>query len=171
MTTSKLNLFWTLATILLVAIIVIGGIVAWLRCSPSQLIEISIPQSQEWQGSIYVGGAVNNPGLYPFTTRDSLGTLIQAAGGTTGSANLSGLKLKLYIPQVGEEQEPQKIDINRAEAWLLNALPGIGETLAQRIVEYREKNGPFHDTVELTRVAGIGTTTYEQIKDLITVTE
>ncbi|GAH80284.1 unnamed protein product, partial [marine sediment metagenome] len=43
MTTSKLNKYWTLITILLVAIIVIGGIVAWSRYSPSQPIEISIP--------------------------------------------------------------------------------------------------------------------------------
>ncbi len=169
MTASKLNRFWTLTTILLVAIIVIGGTVAWLRYNPGKLIEISIPQGQEWQGRIYIGGNVTYPGFYPFTTSDSLEALIQAAGGTTSSANLSGVKL--YIPKVGEGQEPQKVDINRADVWLLKALPEIGETLAQRIVEYRKKNGPFHDTSELTKVAGIGATTYEQIKDLITVSE
>lgn len=169
MTTGKLSRFWTLVAIFLVAIIVIGGIVTWLRYRPDQPIEISLHRGREWQGSIYISGAVNNPGLYPFTTGDSMEALIQAAGSTASSANLSGVKL--YIPRVGEEQESQKVDINRAEAWLLNALPEIGETLAQRIIEYRQKNGPFHDTIELTKVAGIGTATYEQIKDLITVTE
>ncbi len=169
MAASKLSRFWMLITILLVAIIVIGGIVAWLRYNPSQLIEISLPQGQEWQGEIYIGGAVTNPGLYPFATSDSMEALIQAAGGTTGSTNLSGVKL--YIAKVGEGQEPQKVDINRAEVWLLKALPEIGETLAQRIVEYRQQNGPFHDTSELLKVAGIGTTIYERIKDLITVAE
>lgn len=169
MTASKLNRFWMLAAILLVAIIIIGGIVAGLRYRPSPPIEISIPPGQHWQGGIYLDGAVTKPGFYPFSTKDSLEALIQAAGGTTSSANLSGVKL--YIPKVGEGQEPQKVDINRAEVWLLEALPGIGETLAQRIVAYRQQNGPFRDTSELTRVDGIGTTTYQRIKDLITVTE
>lgn len=169
MTASKLNRFWTLIGILLVVIIVAGGIVAWLKCSPSQPIEISLPASQEFQERIYIDGAVNNPGYYPFTSDDSIEALIQAAGGTTGSANLSGLKL--YISGAGEKQETQKIDINRAEVWLLESLPGIGETLAQRIVEYRQQNGPFLNTRQIVKVHGIGTATYEQIKDLITVSE
>ena len=169
MATSKLNRAWTLITVLLVIIIVVGGIVIWSRYSSSQPVEISIPQGEDWHGSIYIGDAVNNPGFYPFLDKDSIETLLQTAGGTTSSANLSGLKL--YIPEVGEKQGAQKIDINRAEAWLLKALPGIGPTLAQRIVDYRQQNGPFHNTNELLNVAGIGTTTYEQIKHLITVAD
>ncbi len=171
MATSKFSKLWTLITILLVAIIVIGGIVAWSRYSPSQPIEISIskPSSQEQLNRIYIGGAVVNPGFYPLKASDSIEALIQAAGGTISSANLSGLKL--YIPQIREELQPQKIDLNRAEAWLLEALPGIGETLAQRIVDYREQNVPFRNTNELIKVSGIGTTTYEKIKHLITVAD
>ena len=169
MTTSKLYRYWTLIAILLVVIIVIGGVVVWLRYSPGQPVEIAIPSGQEWQGSIYIGDAVNNPGFYPFATRDSIEALIQAAGGTTSSVNLS--RLRLYISEMGEEQEVQKIDINRAEVWLLKALPGIGETLAQRIVDYRYQNGSFLNIRELLKVAGIGTTTYEQIEHLITVAD
>jgi len=168
-TASNLNKFWTLIIILLIAIIAVGGIVAWSRYNPSQPVEVSIPQGQEIQGVIYIGGAVINPGFYPFTGRDSLETLIQAAGGITSSANLSGLKL--YILGAGEEQEPQKIDINRAEVWLLKALPGIGETRAQAIIAYREQYGPFHNINEVTKVKGIGATTYEEIKHLITVAD
>jgi len=123
MAADKLNRYWTLIIILLVVIIAIGGIIAWSRYSPSQPIKISIPSGQEWQGRIYVGGAVNNPGFYPIEAEDSLPDIIQAAGGTTSSANLSSLKI--YIPRLGEEIQPQKIDLNRAEAWLLEALPGI----------------------------------------------
>ncbi len=169
MTAGKLNRYWMLITILLVVIIVIGGIVAWLRYSPSRPIEISIPPRQELVGRIYIGGAVTAPGSYPFTASDSIESLIQAAGGNTTSANLSGLKL--YVPMLAEEQEGQKVDINRAEVWLLRALPGIGETLAQRIVDYRHQSGEFHNTGELLKVAGIGTKTYEQIKDMITVAD
>ena len=168
MTTGKLNKYWTLIAILLIAIIAIGGTVAWSRYSPSQPIEISIPPGQQVQGGIYIGGAVNSPGFYPLKAGDSIEALIQAAGGTTGSADLS--RLKLYLPEV-EEEQPQKIDINRAEVWLLKALPGIGETLAQRIVDYRHQNGPFRNINELTKVKGIGVTTYEEIKHLITVAD
>ena len=169
MTASKLNRYWTLTIILLVAVIIVGSTIAWLRFSPSQPVEISIPPGQELQGEIYVGGAVTNPGFYPLEGGDSIEALIQAAGSTTSSANFS--MLKLYIPEVGEGQEPQKVDLNRAEVWLLKALPGIGETLAQRIFDYRQQNGPFPNISELTKVAGIGTSTYEQIKHLITVSD
>jgi len=158
---SNFNRYWTLIIILLTAIIIAGGIVAWARYSPEQPVEISLPQDQGWSGKIYIDGAVANPGYYPFSGRDSLEALLQAAGGATSSANLSGLKL--YVPGVGEGQEPQKVDINRAGVWLLKALPGIGETLAQRIVDYRQQNGPFDNTRGLLKVAGIGTATYEQI--------
>jgi len=77
----------------------------------------------------------------------------------------------LHITDVGEQQEPQKIDINRAEIWLLEALPGIGESKAQAIVDYRQQNGAFHNIYELTDVAGIGTATFERIKHLITVSD
>ena len=165
----KLNKYWTLITILLIAIIATGSIVAWSRYSPSQPVEISIPPEEQVQGRIYIGGAITSPGFYPLTGGDSIGALIQAAGGTTSSADLS--RLKLYIPGVGEEEQPQKIDLNRAEAWLLEALPGIGEARARAIIAYREQYGPFHNISELTKVKGIGVTTYQNIKHLITVAD
>ena len=166
---TKLNKYWALITILLVVIIVIGNIIAWSRYSPSQPIQISIPSTQELPGEIYIGGAVNNPAFYPLKAGDSIPALIQAAGGTTSSADLS--RLELYISQTGEEIQPQKIDLNRAEAWLLEALPGIGEVRAQAIIDYRRQNGPFRNISELTKVEGIGIATYEEIKHLITVAD
>ncbi|GAH66316.1 unnamed protein product, partial [marine sediment metagenome] len=82
MTTSKFSQYWTLITILLVAIIAISSIVLWSRYSPSQSIEISIPTAQELQGKIYIGGAVSNPGFYSLQAGDTIDALIQAAGGT-----------------------------------------------------------------------------------------
>jgi len=169
MTTGKLTMYWTLIIILLVAIITVGGTVAWARYSPAHPIEISILPTEELQGEIYIGGAISNPGFYPFTSEDSLEAIIQAGGGITGSADLS--QLELYVPQVGEEEQPQQIDLNRAEAWLLEALPGIGEVRALAIIDYRELNGLFSNINELTKVRGIGTTTYEEIERLITVAD
>ena len=171
MATSKFSKFWTLITILLVVTIIAGGILVWSRYSRSQPVEISISKSssQEQLNLIYIGGAVTNPGFYPLRAGDSIEALTQAAGGTTSSADLGGLKL--YVPAVEEEKSPQKVNINRAEAWLLEALPGIGETRAQAIIDYRRENGLFRNVNELTKVEGIGTTTYEKIKDLITVAD
>lgn len=163
------NRYWAPIIILLVAIIAIGGIVAWSRYSQPQPIEISIPPSQELTGEIYIGGAVNSPRFHPLKSGNSIEALIQAAGGTTDNADLTWLKL--YIPRVGEKQQPQKIDLNRAEAWLLMALPGIGESKAQAIINYRQQNGGFSSITEITEVEGIGPAIYEQVEHLITVAD
>ena len=169
MMTGRFSQYRTLITVLLVAIIAIGGIVAWSRYSQSRPTEIAIaePPNQELPGEIYIGGAVINPGCYPLESGDSIEALIQAAGGTIASADLT--RLKLYISEEGEEPEPQKVNINRAEAWLLEALPGIGETRAQAILDYRQQNGPFNFINELINVEGIGATAYQKIEHLITV--
>ena len=170
MATNKFSKYWTLLIILLIATITVGGIEVWSRYRGSQPIEISIstPPSQEQLNEIYIGGAVNNPGFYPLRGEDSIEALTQAAGGTTTSADLS--RIRLYIPQV-EEEASQKVDLNRAEAWLLEALPGIGESRAKAIIAYRQQNGPFQNIGELIKVKGIGATIYEQIKHLITVAD
>jgi len=93
--------------------------------------------------------------------------IIVVAGGPAGSANTSGLKL--HVSETGVDSEVQKININRAEVWLLEALPGVGPILAQRIVDYRQQNGAFNHTSELLEIDGIGTAIYERIKPLITV--
>lgn len=166
---TKLNKYWALITVFLIAVIVIGGIVAWQRYSPPQPVEISLPSSPEFQGEIYLGGAVIKPGFYPLESGDSIEALIQAAGGTTSNADLTNVKL--YIPTAGEGEQPQKIDINRAEAWLLETLPGIGQSKAQAIIDYRQKIGGFRNINDITDVQGIGPAIYEKIKHLITVAD
>ena len=60
------------------------------------------------------------------------------------------------------------VDINAADAEMFMSLPGIGEVLAGRIVEYREERGPFASVDDLTNVQGIGTATLERIRDELT---
>jgi competence protein ComEA len=63
------------------------------------------------------------------------------------------------------------ININTASAEELDTLPGVGPTIAQKIIEYRELNGPFLSIEDITNVPGIGgvnSVTYERLKDLIT---
>ena len=72
MAASKFSKYWTLITILLVAIIAISSIVAWSRYSRSQSIEISISPTPELQGEIYISGAIINPGFYPLKAGDTV---------------------------------------------------------------------------------------------------
>ena len=160
---------WTLVIVLLAAVIIAGGIVIWSGCRQNQAIEISMIPEPEISGEIYIGGEVNNPGFYPVEAGDGIEDMIQAAGGTTSGADLT--RLKLLVPGTDETTEPQKVNINRAEAWLLETLPGIGESRAGAIIEYRQLNGPFRHTGELVKIEGIGTGTYEKIKHLITVAD
>lgn len=63
----------------------------------------------------------------------------------------------------------ERIDLNSATAQEFESLPGIGEVLAQRIVDYRETNGGFHTTEELLDIKGIGEKTYAKIADYVEV--
>ncbi len=169
MTTGRFSNGWTLIVVLLVVIIAAGSIVIWSRYSRSPTVEISLVPDRELEGEIYIGGEVANPGFYPLNTGDTFNDLIRAAGGTTGEADLS--RLKVLVPGLGAGEPPQTVNINRAEAWLLEALPGIGEVRAQAILDYRRQNGPFRNTSELIKVEGMGMATYEKIKHLITVAD
>lgn len=143
--------------------------IAWAQYDPPQPLEIILPDHPALSGSISISGAVNNPGLYPFSGADTIGGLLQAAGGPAPESDPNALRLDL--PTAATQPAPQRIDINRAEAWLLEALPGIGEAKAKAIIAYRQANGPFRHTTELMQVEGIGQSLYDQIKDLITVSE
>ena len=67
------------------------------------------------------------------------------------------------------EQVSFPLDLNRAGKEELMALPGIGEVLAQRILDYREENGSFEAAEQLLNVEGIGKNRLEEILDLITI--
>lgn len=167
MTAEKLNRFWLLATGILILIIVAGSCIIWVRHDNGQPLVVSTPTAQPESGQVYVDGAVANPGTYPFNGDDSLDGLIQASGGLNANADLS--QLRLYIPSPGGNGDSQKIDINHAEAWLLQALPGIGDVRAKAIIDYRQQNGLFHNIEELTNVPGITDAIFEKLKPYIMV--
>jgi competence protein ComEA len=166
----RANRVYLFITVFLLIAAVAGGIMLGLQRTRNQPAEIVLSQIEppELSGKIYISGAVTNPGIYPLKEGDTLQALLLDAG-VEPDADLS--HIKIHVPRAGQERSPQKIDINRAEPWLLEALPGIGEVLAQRIVDYRSRAGPFRTIEDLLKVRGIGPATFERIKDYITVSD
>ena len=143
---------------------------------------------------VQVSGAVPRPGVYALAQGSRVQDAISAAGGFLAEAEKTGINLaraledgeQLDIPYV-EGSSPVIIDaptevvvgtapsstelinINTASATELDTLPGIGPTTAQKIIDYRQLNGPFLAKEDIVNVSGIGPGTYERIKDLITV--
>ena len=158
--------------ILVLIIIIAGGVATLYQFHPwaKGPIEIILPEENapiSDATEIYIDGSVIRPGWYPVYEYSTINDVILSAGGLAEGADIS--EIKLYIPTEAETNESQKISINRAEAWLLDALPGIGPTSAQKIIDYREAIGPFVTVYELLLVPGIGQSTFDNINDLITV--
>ena len=77
--------------------------------------------------------------------------------------------LALALVPAAMAGEKGKININTASVKQLTKLEKIGKKYAERIIAYREKNGPFKSPEDITKVKGIGSKTYELNKDVITV--
>lgn len=135
-----------------------------------------------------VAGWVRRPGVYEFHEGDRVIDAVEAAGGARRGAALASLNLALplvdgtqvLVPRAAEGGAPGsgpsgasvatgKVNINTATAAELEALPGVGEVIAQRIVDYRTANGPFGTVDELIDVSGIGESTLASMRDLVTV--
>jgi competence ComEA-like helix-hairpin-helix protein len=84
---------------------------------------------------------------------------------TLVAAVLASAVATTWGPAAANDKKP--LDINQAAAEELVTLDGIGEVYARRIVEYRQNNGPFESTSELTEVNGIGEKTLQNIQDRI----
>ena len=160
---------WALAALLLALVILASGAIIVVNLNRSPGIEITTVPAKGIEGKIYVSGAVNNPGLYPVFAGDTLQSIIQAAGGLKDGADAADIKLS--VAQSNNETAVQKVDLNRAEAWLLEALPGVGEVKAQAVIQYRRQHGYFHDVQELLNVPGFSEGVFTRVKDLITVGE
>jgi competence protein ComEA len=161
---------YRLAVIVFLSVVIAAGVLfIWARYEPGEAVVIYRTPSEIYEGKIYIGGTVNLPGYYPYRYGDTLDSLLRSAGGVTG--NTAPGELTLSVSNTHNEQQAQKVNINRAEVWLLQALPGIGEILAQKIVDYRELNGPFINILQLKDVEGIGEVAFSKIENYVTVSD
>ena len=176
----------------------LAGVLFFVSRAPAGEAILLQPAPTKSPLAVHVIGAVPRPGLYEFVEDARVQDAIDAAGGLLASADVSSINLaalledgqQLNIPyKSGQEpvegtpslelpnSEPtsaapvntELININTATKEELDSLPGIGPTIAQRIIDYRDTNGPFNTIDDIKNVSGIGPSTFEQIKDLITV--
>ena len=77
--------------------------------------------------------------------------------------------LAVPVSSVFAAGDAPQVDINRAGVEELTALPGIGEAIAKRIVEFREANGPFRRVEDLMKVKGIGEKSLAKIRPYVSV--
>jgi len=131
---------------------------------------------------VQVVGEVKNPGVYDLKYGSRVIDSIFAAGGFTAKADEGSVNLArplndgeqiLVLPRssasgsvLGNTAQSRAVtvNINLADAATLDSLPGIGPTLAQRIIDYRQANGGFRSPADLGKVAGIGPTLLARLK-------
>lgn len=133
-----------------------------------------------------VTGWVKKPGVYEFPEGDRVIDAVEQAGGARKGAVLTSLNLAAVLSDGQQILVPEpvkvasadtasgvdasgKININTADATQLESLSGVGEVIAQRIIDYREANGPFTSVDQLLDVSGIGDATLAEFRDEVTV--
>jgi competence protein ComEA len=176
---------------------VLIGVIYLLRRPEPRVITITTPAPGATptvtQIQVQVSGAVLQPGVYTLPSGSRLSDALDNAGGARPDADLAQLNLARRLndgeevrvparvitaeattaaPTVAERmpvatRSSGKVNINTATLAELDALPGIGPTLAQRIVDYRAQNGPFKTSEDIKNVKGIGDVLFEGLKDLI----
>ncbi len=134
---------------------------------------------------VSVGGEVRTPGLVRLPAGSRVDDAVRAAGGpvdpaATGLLNLArvlvdgeqvlvGVELPEAAASGAGPQAGGLLDLNLASASDLDALPGIGPVLAQRIVDWRAENGRFASVDQLREVTGIGESKYEDLREKVVV--
>lgn len=135
-----------------------------------------------------IKGAVNHPGIYHLKSDDRINDAVKKAGGLTAEADENQLNLAqkvqdqdlIYVPIKGETpQTPSattsgaestaKINLNTATVTDLQQLDGIGLKKAEKIINYRENQGPFQSAADLSKVNGFGEKTVARLQDQIVV--
>ncbi|WP_432512549.1 ComEA family DNA-binding protein [Kineococcus sp. SYSU DK001] len=143
---------------------------------------------------VHVAGRVVSGGVVTLAAGSRVADALAAAGGAAAEADLDGLNLarvladgeQVLVPGPGDPAPAAPpagrapaaapaaaaaapVDLNTATAADLDALPGVGEVLAGRIVAWRTENGPFSAVEDLGEVQGIGPKVLEGLRDLVTV--
>lgn len=182
--------YWQLAVIALVTVAAVAGAYFLLRSSPRPVGELHVSGEENSAVprvlTVHVAGAVVHPGVVRLEEGTRVMDAVEGAGGPLPEADLDALNLaqpvqdgqKINVPRKGENggstqgqggKTSGKVNINQAGPDELEKLPGIGPTLAERIVSYRERNGGFRSIEELRKVSGIGEKKFAELRDLVEI--
>lgn len=157
--------------------------------------QIKIENTNKKTITVFISGEVKNPGVVAIDAEKRLSDAVNELGGTTENADLNKVNLAMklkdeshyIIPKIGDNSESHNketfenniendlnnknnlININAASIQELDALPGVGEATANKIVNYREEKGKFNSIEEIKNVNGIGDKKYEELKTLISI--
>lgn len=140
---------------------------------------------------VYICGAVVNAGVYELPKGSRVIQVIEAAGGLREDADVylinqakiveDGEQIRIYTKEEALEADLQmnaknngnavegRININTADKEALMTLPGIGESKAELIIEYRQNQGGFQTIEDIMNIAGIKEAVFSKIRDKITV--
>jgi competence protein ComEA len=153
---------------------------------PAPDVEVSSAPEASAAPSLVVDvqGAVSNPGVFRLPAGSRVSDALAAAGSTLADADPSGVNraaplqdgMRVYVPRVAElppagavgTKAESAINLNRATAQQLTALPGIGPSTAERIIRAREK-APFRSVEELQLRGLVSARVLAEIQDLVTV--
>jgi competence protein ComEA len=150
---------------------------------------ISVSEEKNSEIYVYISGAVHKPGVFKTLPNARVFDIVAMAGGLTSEADVSKINMAqsikdgmhIHVIETAAAQSnstttksnkiktDNKVNINSAEKSELDALPGVGPALAERIIEYRQTNGSFGDIDELKKVPGIGSSKFEKLKEKITI--
>ena len=174
-------------TVVGAAVLLVVGAALWFGLPRSGVSEVSMAVRGEatttagFGLTVHVSGEVVDPGLVTVPDGSRVADAVAAAGGATRVADLGGLNLAatvadgdhLLVPAVGETDggggsPGPGIDLNRASASELEALPGVGPVLAERIVAFREEHGRFEMVEDLLEVPGIGEAKLASLREAVT---
>ena len=174
---------------LILLLSVISLVVQNIKDKSNIIINDEKLENKEGKIAVYIAGEVKNPGVYYIDEDSRLTDLIEMCGGFTKEADISDLNLaeklsdsdKIDVPKIDKEEYVSEsetsdngtaksglIDINRATKDELKTLSGIGDTLADNIIKYRQEN-TFECIEDIMNVNGIGESKFESIKEYICV--
>lgn len=144
--------------------------------------EMSSTVQEERLVYVYVCGHVRQPGVYSLPADSRICDALELAGGVTEDAKPEALNQAeyvedgqtIYVPGPDEEmdesgEENGLVDINKADKAMLMTLPGIGESKADMIIQYREEHGEFESIEDLMNIPGIKEGVFNKIKGGIKV--
>ena len=184
--------------LLLLGMVAAGGLMygyserdSAVKLSSGESLSAEVPAHEI---TVYVTGAVNHPGVVTLKEGARIGDAVNSCGGVLPTGDAERINMaqvlkdgqKIQVPEkaqaakaatadksksakAGSPGEGALVNINTADLQALDALPGIGPSTAQKIIDYRETEGAFQDIADLKKIKGIGESKFAKLKDKICI--